>query len=109
MAHEFQRILIVRTDRIGDVILTLPMAEALKRRFPAVHIGMLIQRYTAEIVEASRAVDETLFYDDGKRPVPFFHLIASLRTGNFDAVFHTHPRFRLALVTWLAQIGRAHV
>jgi len=104
VAHDFQRILIVRTDRIGDVILTLPMAEALKRRFPTSHIGMLIQRYTAEIVEGNRAVDQTLFYDDGKRPIPFFHLIASLRTQRFDAVFHTHPRFRLALVTWFAGI-----
>ena len=65
---------------------------------------MLIQRYTSEIVNGNRAVDHVLFYDDGHRPLPFFHLIASLRSQQFDVVFHTHPRFRLALMTWLARI-----
>ncbi|MBI1803547.1 MAG: glycosyltransferase family 9 protein [Ignavibacteriae bacterium] len=80
------------------------MAEMLKKHFPSVQIGMLIQRYTEEIVEANRAVDEVLFYDDGKYPLPLFHLVATLRTGRFDAVFHTHPRFRLALITWFARV-----
>ncbi|MBI4547798.1 MAG: glycosyltransferase family 9 protein [Ignavibacteriae bacterium] len=101
---KFRRILIVRTDRIGDVILTLPMAHVLKKQFPSVHIAMLIQRYTEELVEDNPMVDQILFYDDGEKPLPFFHLVASLRAQRFDIVFHTHPRFRVALITWIAGI-----
>ena len=80
------------------------MAQALKRHFPEAVVGMLIRQYTAEMVEGNSAVDQILYYDDGSRPLPFFTLVAALRTGDFDIVFHTHPRFRLALVTWIARI-----
>ena len=105
MENRYQRILIVRTDRIGDVILTLPMAQVLKKQFPQAHIAMLIQRYTAELVEDNRSVDQIIFYDDGERPIPLFHLVGSLRSHRFDIVFHTQPRFRLALMTWFARIS----
>ena len=104
MQREIQRILIVRTDRIGDVILTLPMARALKQQFPQARVSMLIRRYTAELVQDDPSVDQILFYDNGDHPLPLFHLIAALRTEKFDIVFHTHPRFRVALMTWLARI-----
>lgn len=64
----------------------------------------MIQRYTAELAEDNRSVDQILFYDDGIHQIPFFQLVASIRTGKFDVVFHTHPRFRLALMTWLARV-----
>lgn len=65
---------------------------------------MLIRQYTAEIIEENRYVDRTIFYDKGEKPLPFFHLLATLRTEKYDVVFHTHPRFRLALLTWLTGI-----
>ncbi len=104
LAKNIDRILIVRTDRIGDVILTLPMAKVLKREFPAAHITMLIQQYTSQLVEDNRDVDKVLFYDRGDHPIPFFQLVHMLRREKFDVVFHTHPRFRLTLITWLARI-----
>ena len=99
-----KKIIISRTDSIGDVILTLPMAEALKKCFPAAYVAMLIRRYTAELVEDNCNVDRILFYDDNRELLPFTHLTATLRAERFDAVFHTHPRFRLALMTWFARI-----
>ncbi|HLX12338.1 MAG TPA: glycosyltransferase family 9 protein, partial [Bacteroidota bacterium] len=104
MDEHFSRILIVRTDRIGDILLTLPMAKVLKERIPGVHISMLIRRYTRELVEGDPNVDQILFYDDENGLLPFSHLAASLRTQKFDLVFHTYPRYRLALVTWFARI-----
>jgi heptosyltransferase-3 len=104
VTQTFKRILIVRTDRIGDVILTLPMAEVLKQNFPHVHLTLLVRRSTAELVEGNRFVDQILFYDDGKNFVPFFHLLTLLRRQRFDVVIHTYPRIRLALITWLANI-----
>jgi ADP-heptose:LPS heptosyltransferase len=104
LAELLKRFLIVRTDRIGDVILTLPMAKAVKKQFPDAYIVMLIRRYTTELVEDDQNVDKILFYDDSDRLVPFFQLVASMRAQQFDVVFHTHPRFRLALITWLARI-----
>ena len=80
------------------------MARVLKQNFPSARVGILIQRYTAEIVECNQDIDKIIFYDDGQQPIPFFHLVATLRNQRYDAVFHTHPRFRLALMTWMARI-----
>lgn len=104
MQQENKRILIVRTDRIGDVLLTLPMAHALKHHIPSAHISMLIRCYTAELVEHDTAVDDVVYYDDGKGLLPVHSLVRALRGRKFDVVFHTYPRFRAALITWLAGI-----
>ncbi len=80
------------------------MARALKRHSPPVHIAFLIQRYTSEIVEGDPGVDQVVYYDDGDRNIPFFKLASTLRRERFDVVFHTHPRFRLALITRFAGI-----
>lgn len=80
------------------------MAQVLKSASPNAHVAMLIQRYTRELVEENRFVDRVLFYDNGTHPLPFFQLVALIRAGKFDVVFHTHPLFRLALITWFARI-----
>src|SRR5713101_6106048 len=80
------------------------MARVLKKHSPSLRIAFLIQRYTSEIVESDPCVDQVLFYDDGERTLPFLRLAAALRAERFDAVFHTHPRFRLALMTRAAGI-----
>jgi len=65
---------------------------------------MLIRKYTEELVADDNNIDQILFYDDGKELLPFSSVIASLRNQHFDIVFHTYPRYRLALMTWLARI-----
>ncbi len=104
MNQQFKRILIVRTDRIGDVILTLPLAEVLRKNFPEAHIAMMIRRYTSELVEDNRNVNQILYYDNDNHPLPFFQLVSILRDQHFDVVIHTYPRFRLALMTWISGI-----
>lgn len=102
--REFRRILVVRTDRIGDVILTLPMLEVLRKCFPHAHIAMLIRRYTKELVDENKNIDEMLFYDNGNALHPFYQMVSALRRGKFDVAIITYPRFRLAWVIWWAGI-----
>jgi len=97
---EFQRILIVRTDRIGDVVLTLPLVTALKKRFPNSKISMLISRYTADVVSSYSDYIETIFYDN----VSFFQMVKTIRERKFDTVVVVKPSWRLALLFFLARI-----
>ncbi len=99
------RILVVRTDRLGDVILTLPVFNALRRRFPGAHLAILAGRYAGAIVEGYAPVDEILWYDEGGgRRVPFRAMRAILRSARFDAAVIVHPTLRLALLAFLARI-----
>jgi heptosyltransferase III len=95
------KILIVRTDRLGDVILTLPMARVLKQVFPKNHVSFLVRSYTQPIVERSQHVDEVLLAEP---EISFLELIRTFRNAGADAVFLPSPRFRLAMAARLARI-----
>ena len=54
------RILIVRTSAMGDIVHTLPLARALRRRFPAARIGWVVERHFAPLLADFTAVDDVL-------------------------------------------------
>ena len=45
------RFLLVRTDRVGDTILTLPAVTALRENYPNAFISFLAQDYTVPLIE----------------------------------------------------------
>lgn len=92
------RILVVRTDRLGDVILTLPMFPLLRQCFPDAHVAVLLRRYTAELIEGNPYLDEVIWYDRDRELVPFGEMCATLRERKFDAAVVVYPRLRLALL-----------
>ena len=61
MQDKRETFIISRTDKIGDVVLTLPMAGILKSHFPNCHIIFLGQKYTKNVISLSQSVDE--FWD----------------------------------------------
>lgn len=54
------RILIARPDHLGDVLLTLPAATALRRARPAARIGYLVAPSMTGVPRHCPAVDETI-------------------------------------------------
>lgn len=90
-------ICISRTDSIGDVILTLPVAAVLKHTFPSVQIIFLGREYTRPVVNTCVHVDEFLelndFYNNG------FASVAQKP----DCIIHVFPVKKIA---WKAkQLG----
>lgn len=59
-----KRIVLSRTDSIGDVVLSLPMAGLMKKYFPTCHIIFLGRNYTKSVVALSEYVDEFVSWDD---------------------------------------------
>ena len=92
--------LISRTDRIGDVMLTLPLAGALKALLPPpVRITFLGAGYTRAVVAACEHVDQFLAWDDiAADPVP------ALRALGADAVLHVFPKKEIAVAALRAGI-----
>ena len=45
-----QRIIISRTDSIGDVVLTLPAIEALAKHFPSAQIDVLVAKNMKDLL-----------------------------------------------------------
>jgi ADP-heptose:LPS heptosyltransferase len=57
---DVRRILVVRDDRLGDVVLTVPAVRALRRTYPTAWIGLLTQPSAAGIVDLTADIDEIL-------------------------------------------------
>ncbi len=96
--RNFKNILIVRTDRMGDVILTIPAIRALRKTFPLAKIALWIDRSTKDIVEGLPFIDEIILEDKACGWLGYFRLIAFLRKKNFNlaVVFHTKRRTNAA-------------
>jgi heptosyltransferase-2 len=107
MIDQIRRILLIRTDRIGDVILTAPVATILHQYNPNIHISFLTRKYTAELIKHHSYIDEVISYDAN-----IFHsgltgtlkLSKELKQKKFDAAILFYPRFELALSILLARI-----
>jgi ADP-heptose:LPS heptosyltransferase len=64
MPAALSRILICRTDNIGDVVLTLPLAGFLKGLIPGVQVDLVCRRYAAPVVRCCRHVDRVLALEE---------------------------------------------
>ena len=105
----YRRILIVRTDRIGDVLLSTPVIKALRDEYPNAYIAMLVSPYARDIVEGNPYLDEVLIYDkDGKHKswVGSMLFALALRKRRFDLALILHPINRVHVLTFGAGIPR---
>jgi len=107
--HNFKRILIVRTDRIGDVLLSTPVIRALRDAYPNAYIAMMVSPYAKDIIDGNPYLDEVIIYDkDGKhkswqRTLKF---ASRLKKKRFDLALVLHPTNRAHLVVFFAAIPR---
>jgi heptosyltransferase-3 len=92
--------LVSRTDAIGDVVLTLPVAGWLKQQYPGCRVVLIGRAYTAAVAAACPWVDEFLELDE-KLPG---NLLAQLRSYSAAAIVHVFPNKLLARLAKQAKI-----
>lgn len=103
MKNDYKKILLVRTDRIGDVVLTLPCVKIIKENYPDVVVHFLGNEYTAPLIEANSYVDKIHTIQNPSK-VKVSDLISLLRKEKFDICIVFHPRPRIAWAAFLAGI-----
>ena len=105
---ESPRILIVRLSAIGDVIHTLPVLCALRRRFPDAHLAWVTQRSAATLLRGHEALDELIELDRGwlKSPGTVWRLRNRLRAMKLDVTIDAQGLTKSAIVAWLSGAAR---
>lgn len=93
-----RRVLICRTDNIGDVVLTLPLAGCLRERIPEVSVDFLCRAYAAPIAKQCRHVGRVLELEAHPEMVELFQ--------HYDTVIFAFPDRRLAHAARRARVAR---
>jgi len=102
-----QRILVIRLDRIGDVVLSTPVLQALREAYPKASIAMMVRPTCRELVEGNPYLDEVILYDKDDRHrsiVKSVRFALGLRRFQFDTALILHPSNRSHWIPWLAGI-----
>ena len=86
-----KKILLIRTDRIGDVVLSLPMLPLLKKEFPNASITIMVRSYTRELVEAHSDVSAVMLWDEKNSLLDY---VKVLKEKHFDLAILPYPRWR---------------
>lgn len=108
---ELKTLILSRTDSIGDVVLTLPVAHVLKQKFPSCRIIFLGKTYTKPVLECCSSVDEIVCWDEiekleEKKRLEFFKSLEA------DCIIHVFPNKQVAGLAKKAgipvRIGTSH-
>lgn len=99
---DYRRILVIRFHMIGDVFLTGPLMQILRRKFPDCNLTLMTDGPAAELMEGHPALDEVIVYNsyfgaqkltlrDITRHWTMFRLVTSKE---FDLVINLQPGIR---------------
>lgn len=103
------RLLVCRTDAIGDSLLALPVCTNLKKHLPDCHITLMVSRYTAPLYHQQTQFDQLLVYDpvaDHRGSAGLKKLISLLHCQQVDTALMLYPDRRLSWAVWRAGIAR---
>ncbi|MGB9699054.1 MAG: lipopolysaccharide heptosyltransferase II [Thermodesulfobacteriota bacterium] len=111
-----QTILIVKLSAIGDVVQTLPMAEALRRQFPEAQIDWLVEEEASDLLLGHPVLNRVLvsrrkywlkqLRQKGQRRLALQEIIKFLRTLRsikYDWVIDNHGLFKSGLMVFLSR------
>jgi lipopolysaccharide heptosyltransferase II len=103
------KILVIRLDRLGDLVLTLPLIAAVKRQWPSAELTLLCREATAPLAQAQPEIDRVITLPDsathvGRRllgwPLPDA-LVRRLQEERYDMVIDPFSGEELE-TAWLA-------
>ena len=105
-----ERILVIKLRATGDVVLSTPVIENLKRRFPRARISFLTEEASADILRWDAFLDDLIvlpvgrwkragFWRSWREQACFYR---NLRRKRFDLAIDLFGNPRSAVLTWLS-------
>lgn len=101
---EPSRILVVRLSAIGDVIQTMPVACALRDRFPRAFLAWAVEERAGTLLSGHEAIDELILLPRGwlKSPGGVWQLRRRLRGLRFEVTIDVQSLTKSAILAWLS-------
>ena len=95
-----RRIAIIKPSALGDLVQTLPLLPALRKRFPGSSITWVVQRELSDLVAGHPDLDRVLTVDRRPRWMAAGRFLRELRRQQFDLVLDLQGLLRTAVMTW---------
>jgi ADP-heptose:LPS heptosyltransferase len=95
-----QKILIIQTAFIGDVVLATPLIEKLHAFFPSAQIDFLLRKGNEQLLTGHPYIHELLIWDKKKnKHKNLFHLLGRIRKNRYDKLINIQRFFATGLIT----------
>lgn len=107
MQPPVNKILIIQTAFIGDVVLATPLAEAAHQAFPGSRIDFMVIPVAANLLERNPFINRVVIFDKRHKQrgvAALFKLAADLHSESYDLALIPHRSLRSAVLVWLARI-----
>lgn len=91
-----KNIIISRTDKIGDLVLSIPAISMVKKMYPESKLYVLVRRYNAEIVKGFPFIDGVISIDDYKEK-DLTAKIRQIKADVFIALYSDNQILKLVL------------
>jgi ADP-heptose:LPS heptosyltransferase len=86
--NKINKILIIRLDRIGDLVLSTPAIKAVRSTFKDAEIHLMVPKYTKDLVCNNPNISKLLIYKEDKL------------CSNYDLAIALHPGFKQNYLTY---------
>lgn len=99
------RIIINRSDAIGDTLLTLPMAQIIKESHPEAHITFIISPKCVDLFKNNPFVDQLWILDSGLSSIgTFWRFFKKFKEGKYDSYFYVGGSYIPTILSFLKGI-----
>jgi len=110
--ERIHKILLIKMERVGDLVLSTPAIRAIKEKFPGSCISLIINPYTKEIIEKDPGLDEVIVYDAKRAPRSLrakIQFVRELRNRGFDLGIDLSTRDFFFLPVWLLYLSKIKI
>lgn len=104
ISYKFEKILVIQTASIGDVILATPVIEQLHLRFPEARIDFLLKKGTHSLFDGHPFLNEVIVWDKSKNKyLSFFRILKKIRQSRYNLIINIHRFFTSGLTVFLSK------
>jgi ADP-heptose:LPS heptosyltransferase len=94
-----EKILIIQTAFIGDVILATPLIENINKNYPKAQIDFLLKKGNENILLNHPKLNNVILFDKTEKIKSIFKLLKQIRTEKYCMVINLHRYFSSGVLT----------
>ncbi len=105
--NDGDKVLISRTDKLGDLVLALPFVETFKKRYPNCKVDVMASLYASPILEHNDAINKILRVQNDQLHSNNLYrkdLLQKIKKEKYDIVIVLYPERQISRLYYKAEI-----